>query len=78
MTQTAGSIRAAEEIEKQGEHHLPQMVVIIDRYTHAAEMLAFIEKVAAWDFDGGHWKLEGEKIIKAQSEAFELIKKVKG
>jgi len=45
------------------------------------EMLAFIEKVAAWDFDADNTymgSLENKDIEQAQAEAFELIKKVRG
>jgi hypothetical protein len=51
---------------------------IIERETHAADMLAFIEKVAAWDFAKFGSDSTNESIYNAQHEAFELIKKVRG
>jgi hypothetical protein len=39
----------------------------------APDMLAFIEKVAAWDFD-----IQGDCVADAQKEALELIEKVRG
>jgi len=78
MKHTAEAIRAAEIISDylciDGCNN--NIVAIIEDETHAAEMLAFIEKVAAFDFEGN--KNLYDKVIQAQSEAFELIKKVRG
>ena len=78
MTHTAGAIRAAKLINNNLGYAADNPTFInflkktIDRETHAAEMLAFIEKVAAWDFD-----IRGDCVADAQREAFELIKKVR-
>ena len=75
MTQTAGAIRAADQIRNgtNGGMSANTMADIIDEETHAAEMLAFVEKVAAWDWIG-----DDKGIEQAQTEAFALLKKVRG
>ena len=51
---------------------------IIDRETHAPEIIEFIERVASWDFeDANHWRTHGGEIAAAQKQAFELLKKVR-
>ena len=91
---THGAIRAAKEeiAEVLGEYvsvtdtFTPEYLLLAKRAyehleeaeTHSAEMLAFIEKVAEWGFSSQGWKLKDDEIIKAQKEAFELIKKVRG
>ncbi|MFH2095913.1 MAG: hypothetical protein ABIJ16_09430 [Bacteroidota bacterium] len=57
------------------------MAKTIDEETNADDMLAFIEKVASGEW-GLIWELESDYsnacMNKAQAEAFELIKKVRG
>jgi len=90
-----GAIRAAEIIY-DGETdiyrndadyaEIVKLAKIIDEETKAAEMLAFIEKIAAWDFEGRHDTIRIDNIISdmasvisdAQQAAFALIKKVRG
>ena len=79
MTHTAGVRRAADHINEYydwmelDDEQLAHIAAIIDEETHVAEMLAFVEKVNAWDFDR-----TGYRISQAQEEAFALLKKVKG
>jgi hypothetical protein len=47
-----------------------------DKATPIAEMIAFIERIAAWDFDGFSTTLH--IIGKTQREAVTLLKKIKG
>jgi len=86
MKHTDGAIRAAIIISNHRDwgiaHGFPEFVTkIIDEETHAAEMLAFIEKVAEWDYKVYRSNVTGfnvEPIEQAQREAFALIKKVRG
>jgi len=84
-----GVIRAtAKIIEMELQHSLTpgRVFDIIDNETHAAEMEAFIEKVAAWDFEGRHDTIRIDNIISdmasvisdAQQEAHELLKELRG
>jgi len=77
MTQhTAGAVRAAIVITNHYDNpiDLNNCARTIDRETHAAEMLTFIEKVAAWPYTAP----QGTAIFMVQEEAFALIKKVRG
>jgi hypothetical protein len=90
MTHTTGAIRAAKEelVEVLGvcvfltDTFTPEQLLPAKRaYEHLveaekthAEMLAFIEKVAAWDFDSGHFHTLTTQITNAQKEALGLIK----
>jgi len=48
---------------------------VVRQKRKVSDMLAFIEKVAQWDFEGiGDY----DKLYNMQKEAFELIKKVRG
>lgn len=50
----------------------------IKLYAAAPEMLAFIEKVAEWEFDDNRKSLHGMYLInRAQEKAFALIKKAR-
>ena len=78
MTHSPGAVRAAEKITaemKQPKVLVDWLLNIIYEETHLPELIAFIEKVAAWDFDIDF--INGS-IEQAQNEAFALIKKVRG
>lgn len=81
MTQThsTGALRASYKLKQYGICDpiiFNDIARIIDRETHASEMLAFIEKVAAFSFEGN--KNLYDKVTQAQAEAFRLLKKVRG
>ncbi len=73
QTNTPGAVRAAERIDRSkdwigGQLYKEWLSEVIDEETRAAELLAFIEKVAEGLSSGGM----------AQTEATALIKKAKG
>ncbi len=75
---TAGAVKAAVRITRylNGIGKEDDVIAnIIEEETHTSEMLAFIERVATWDFG---FKYDGENITAAQQEAFALIEKVSG
>ncbi len=78
QTHSAGAIRAAEKIRASLYwNDIPRAFEsIIDAETHAAEMQAFIEKVAAWEFDETHAAEMLAFIGNVQREAFALLQKV--
>ena len=76
MTQTAGAVRAANRyfdevnnLKISSVNAKKWLAEIIDEETHAAEMEAFIEKVAKGKF---HFAID------ALHEAYELLQKVRG
>ncbi len=74
---TAGAVRAAFRITRHltGIGKEDDVIsIVIEEETHTSEMLAFIEKVAAWDFG---FSFDGENITAAQQAAFNLIEKVR-
>ncbi len=79
MSATPGAMRAAQRIADEGnlmsETYISEVAETIDSETLAPEMLAFIERVAEWDFKGG--ELGRYRIAEAQKEASDLLKKVR-
>lgn len=75
QTHSAGAVRAANKLFPDFEV-VDEISKIIDRETHAAEMIAFIEKVAAWEF--GSNSFNPTALLQVQAEAFILLKKARG
>jgi len=75
MTHTPGAIRAARYISAGSNFDRDNLEDIIDHETHAAELLAFVERVAEGNFLTGFNK--DERFLHAQHEAFALLKKVR-